>query len=115
MPLTVHLNDAPGTAVLTEFSGLNGTGQTVPAVGPVKYSSDTPGVATVDPDTGELTYVSAGSAVISGQDTGNGLTASDTLIVTNAVAQSATLTLNPGAPPAAGSPQPTNASAPAKS
>ena len=97
MPLTVHINDAPGKAILTEFAGPNGTGQVVPPVGAVSYVSSNPAVATVDPASGALAYVSAGTATITGTDAGNGLTASDTLTVTAATAQSATLTLQPGA------------------
>lgn len=94
--LTVHLNDAPGTAVFTEFDGTNGTGNIVPAIGPVIFGSDNPSVATVDANTGALTYVSAGVANISGTDAGNGLTDSSALTVSAAVAVSATLTLVPG-------------------
>lgn len=95
-PLTVHLNDAPGTAVFTEFDGANGSGNKVPAIGPVTFGSDNPSVATVDASTGSLTYVSAGVANISGTDAGNGLTDSSALTVSAAVAVSATLALVPG-------------------
>lgn len=94
--LTVHVNDTPGTAVYQEFSGLRGTGQKVPPTGAVVYKSDNPSVATVDPSTGDLAYLSAGSATISADDGGN-LPASDVLTVTAAAAASSTLTLNPGA------------------
>lgn len=95
MPLTVHLNDKPGSAKYQEFDGAGGTGNKVPATGAVAYASDTPAVATVDPVTGQLAYVSAGTATISGSDGGN-LPASDVLTVVASVAVSATLTLNPG-------------------
>jgi hypothetical protein len=95
MPLTVHLNDKPGTAKYQEFDGLAGTGNKVPPTGVVAYASDTPTVATVDPVTGALVYVSAGTAKISASDGGN-LPASDVLTVVASVAVSATLTLNPG-------------------
>jgi hypothetical protein len=93
--LTVHLNDKPGTAQYQEFDGLAGTGNKVPPIGAVVYSSDAPGVATVDPNTGALVYLSAGTATISASDGGN-LPASDVLTVVASVAVSATLTLNPG-------------------
>lgn len=84
------------TATFLEWSGAGGTGVQVPPVGAVTYSSDTPAVATVDPNTGIVTGVSAGTANISGADAGNSLTASDVLTVVAApppVAVSATLTL----------------------
>jgi hypothetical protein len=97
MPLTVHVNDVPGTALFQEWSGPSGTGIVVPPVGTVTYASDNTAVATVDPNSGQLAYVSAGTANISGTDAGNGLTASDVLTVSAATAVSATLTLTPGA------------------
>lgn len=105
---TVNINDAPGSALYQEFSGLNGSGSVVPPTGSVQYASDTPAVATVDPNTGQLAYISAGTATISASDGGN-LPASFVLIVTPAtappppppVAQSSTLTFVP--PASAGS------------
>lgn len=94
MPVTVHLNEDPGVAVFTEFSLPNGRGIVVPPVGKVTYTSDNPAVATVDPASGQLTYVAAGVANISGADDGNGLTASDSLTVSAVTAQSATLVIN---------------------
>lgn len=98
MPLTVHVNDVPGVAVYQEFSSPNGAGIVVPPTGTVAYASDTPSVATVDPVTGQLAYVSAGTATISASDGGN-LPASDVLTVSAATAVSSTLTLNPGVAP----------------
>ena len=95
MPLTVHLNDKPGTAKYQEFDGLAGTGNKVPPTGAVVYASDTPAVATVDHNTGALVYLSAGTATISASDGGN-LPASDVLTVVASVAVSSTMTLNPG-------------------
>lgn len=95
MPLTVHLNDKPGTAVYKEFAGPNGTGQVVPAKGTVSYQSSDPTVATVDPSTGALVYLKAGTTVISASD-GGSLPASDTLTVNEPIAVSSTLTLNAG-------------------
>lgn len=95
MPLTVQLNDKPGTAVFLEWSGLSGTGIVVPPVGAVTFASDNPSVATVDQN-GLLAYVSAGVATISAVDAGNSLTASDVLTISPVTAVSATLTLNAG-------------------
>jgi hypothetical protein len=96
MPLSVHLKDAPGQAVFTEFDGLNGTGNKVPSIGPVTFSSSNTATATVDTNTGALAYLAAGTATISGTDAGNSLTASDVLTVTSGTAISATLTLVAG-------------------
>jgi Bacterial Ig-like domain (group 2) len=95
MPATIQVGNT-ATATYLEWSGPNGTGSQVPPVGAVTYASDTPGVATVDPNTGICTGVSAGTANISGVDAGTGLTASDVLTVQAApppTPQSATLTL----------------------
>lgn len=100
MPLTVHVNDAPGTAVYQEFAAPNGQGQTVPPTGAVLYSSSDPTIATVDPSTGKLAYLAAGQTTISANDGGlpaPGLPASDVLTVVNPAAVSSTLTLTPGA------------------
>lgn len=97
--LTVHLNDAPGSASFQEFDGLNGSGNRVPAIGPVSFASSDPTIAAVDPNTGSLSYVAAGTATISGTDAGNSLTASDVLTVIASLAVSAVLTLTPGAVP----------------
>jgi len=95
MPLTVHVNDKPGKAVYQEFDAANGTGNKVPPTGTVAYASDNAAVATVDAATGQLAYVSAGTATISASDSGN-LPASDVLTVIASTAVSSTLTLNPG-------------------
>lgn len=84
------------SSLFQEWSGPNGTGTVVPPVGAVTFSSDNTAVATVDPNTGIATGVSAGTANIKGQDGTNGLSASDVLTVTAAgpgPAVSATLTL----------------------
>lgn len=98
MPQTVHLNDTPGSYLYQEFSGPNGTGIPVPPTGSVQYASDTPAVATIDPNSGQLTYVGAGTATISASDGGN-LPSSDLLTVSAAAAQSSTLTFVPPAAP----------------
>jgi uncharacterized protein YjdB len=95
MPATI-LVGATATATFLEWTGPNGTGSQIAPVGPVTYASDNTAVATVDPNTGIATGVSAGTANISGTDAGNNLTASDVLTVTAVpppVAVSATLTL----------------------
>lgn len=95
MPATI-LVGATATATFLEWSGAGGTGVQVAPVGAVTYASDTVAVATVDPNTGIATGVSAGTANISGVDAGNSLTASDVLTVTAApppVAVSATMIL----------------------
>lgn len=95
MPATVVIG---GTAnsLFQEWTGPNGTGTVVPNAGAIAYTSSNTAVATVDPVAGVATGVSAGTAVITGTDPVNNLTASDTLTVTPAtppVAVSATLTL----------------------
>jgi len=95
MPATISVN-ATATATYMEWSGPSGTGTQLPPVGAVTYSSDTPAVATVDPNSGICTGVSEGTANISGVDAGTGLSASDVLTVTAAPPPppvSATLTL----------------------
>lgn len=94
--LTVHINDVPGSASLQEFSGAAGTGVVVPPTGNVVFSSDNPAVATVDPNSGQLAYIAAGVANITGTDDGNNLADTAQLTVSGAVAQSAVLTLTPG-------------------
>jgi hypothetical protein len=96
MPASIALNGHGAIFAFTEFDGLNGTGNMVPPIGVIAYASDNLAVATVDAS-GNVTAVGVGSANISGTDPGNGLTASDQLTVTPAIALSATgvLTANP--------------------
>jgi len=82
-------------AVYQEWDGQNGTGNKVPPTGTVAYASDNPAVATVDPVSGQLAYVSDGDTTISASDSGN-LPASDLLTVVASTAVSSTLTLQPG-------------------
>ena len=91
MPLTINLSGNGAQAAFKEFDGPNGTGNVVPPVGLVVFSSDNTAVATVD-QTGKITPVAAGTANISAVDQGNTLTAKDILTVTD-TAVSATLTL----------------------
>lgn len=83
-----------GQAQYQEWSGPNGTGDKLPSAGAVTFSSSNTAVATVDPNSGLVTAVALGTAVITGADAANSLTASDTVTVTE-VAQSATLTVVP--------------------
>lgn len=95
MPATIQVGGS-ATATYLEWSGPSGTGVQVPPTGTVSYSSDTPGVATVDPNTGICSGVGPGTTNISGTDSGTGLSASDVLTVQAAPpppAVSATLTL----------------------
>lgn len=96
MPATIQVT---GTAQANwqEWSGPNGTGTELPPAGPVAYASSNPAVATVDPNLGVVTGVAPGTASISGTDSTNSLTASDTVTVTAEEAQSATLTLTANA------------------
>lgn len=90
MPASISVGKT-ATAVFTEWDGPNGTGNKVPPSGAVNYASDNTSVATVDAN-GVATGVAPGTCNISGTDSVNGLSASDSLTV-NAVAQSATLVL----------------------
>ena len=92
MPATIVVGGNGAKAVFTEFSGPGGTGSPVPPVGTVGFTNDNPSVATVDAN-GNCTAVGPGTTTVTGTDSGNGLTASDALTVTPAVAQSATLVL----------------------
>lgn len=106
MPATIQLNGSGFSAAppaFLEFDGPNGTGNQVAPIGPLSYASDNSAVATVDPNTGAGTAVSVGSANITVTDTGNGLSASDVITVTD-TAVSATLNLIANPAPVAGSP-----------
>jgi Big-like domain-containing protein len=97
MPATIAVGKT-ATAALHEFAGLNSTGAELPPIGPVSYSSSDPTIATVDPTSGLITAVAAGTVTISGLDAGNKLSASDTVSDTPPpppTAQSATLVITP--------------------
>ena len=89
MPATFQIGvNTSASALLTE--------QPNPPVGPITYASDNPSVASVDPNTGVITVVTAGVTNISGTDAGNGVTASDSLTVLAAAPppQTGTLTIS---------------------
>lgn len=99
MPVTLDVGKT-ATAVFKEWTGPNGTGDEVPLTNPPIFQSDNGAVATVDAN-GVVTAVSGGTATISGHDTGNGLSASDTVTVNapppppTPVSATLTLTANP--------------------
>lgn len=95
MPATI-LVGGTASSLFQEWTGPNGTGTVVPNAGAIQYTSDNPAVATVDPSSGVVTGVSAGSANITGTDPANSLSASDSVTVNTPPpppAVSATLTL----------------------
>jgi hypothetical protein len=91
MDITVHINDKPLKAALVEFDGASGTGDVVPAIGVLAYTSSDPTVATVDAATGQLAYLKPGFTTISGTDPGNSMTATGILTVSAGLAVSAQL------------------------
>ena len=92
MPAQLQVGQT-ATAVLHEFTGLNGTGSEIAPIGPVTFSSSDATIATVDASTGLVTAVGPGVATVTALDSGNGLSASDVVSDTPVVAQSATLTI----------------------
>ena len=93
MPVTIHVTSNGFSSLFQEWTGPNGTGVNVKPIGPVSYSSSDPSVATVDPATGAGMGVAVGTATIMASDAGNGLSASDTVVVIADSAISATLML----------------------
>jgi hypothetical protein len=93
--VTVHINDPAGSFAFTEFDGPGGTGNKVPAIGPVIFSSDNVAVCAVDQGSGKPTYVGAGTCTITATDQGNGISDAIAFTVTAAVAQSGVLTFIP--------------------
>ena len=100
MDISVHISDVPQVAQFTEFTGPLGTGIKVPPVGAVTFVSDHPEFVTVDTNSGQLAYIAAGVANITGTDAGNSLTASGSVTVSADVAVSAVLSFAPPAPKA---------------
>lgn len=81
MPASIQVGGAGAKAVYQEFDGPNGTGNAIRPLGTVAYSSDNPGVATVDAQ-GNITAVGPGTANITANDSGANLPASDVVTVT---------------------------------
>jgi hypothetical protein len=108
MPATIAVGGTGAIAVFTEWSLPNGGGVAVPPITAPSFSSSNPSVASVDLN-GNITAVSAGEATITGEDPGNGLSATDTVTVTASTtqppppvtAQSATLVITANPPAAA--------------
>jgi uncharacterized protein YjdB len=92
MPATLAVGST-ATAVLHEFVSQGGA--ELAPLGPVSYTSSDATIATVDPASGLVTAVAAGVATITGTDSGNSLTASDTVSDTPVVATFATLVITP--------------------
>lgn len=92
MPATIIIGGT-ATSLFQEWTGPNGTGTVVPNAGTIAYTSSDTAVATVDAATGIATGVAPGTATISGTDSVNNLTASDTLTVSHPPAVSATESL----------------------
>lgn len=99
MPVTLLVGQT-ANPTYQEWSGPNGTGDPLPPAGAVTYASSDATKVSVDPNSGVPTGVALGSAKITATDAANGLSASDTITVTE-VAQSATLTFTANAPAAA--------------
>ena len=94
-PADIHLNSTTAQVTFAEFDGPNGTGNKVPPVGPVTFTSDTPATLTVDPATGKITPVAIGQATITTKDTGNGLSDTNLVTVSAATAQSLVASITP--------------------
>jgi len=99
MPATIQVGQT-AQAVYQEWSGLNGTGSKLAPAGPPTFTSSDPTIASVDPVTGLITAMGPGTATITGTDSVNGLSASDSVSDTPLTAQSATLVITPIPPPA---------------
>ncbi len=95
MPATLQIGQT-AQAVAQEFSGLNGTGVVLPNAGPINWASSDATIATVD-TSGLVTAVAAGTAIITGTDSVNGLSGSDAVSDQPLTAQSlvVTITANP--------------------
>jgi Bacterial Ig-like domain (group 2) len=92
MPATLSVGQT-ATAVLHEFVSQGGA--ELAPIGPVSYASSDPTIATVDPTSGLVTAVAAGTATITGTDAGNSLSASDSVSDQPLTATVATLVITP--------------------
>jgi uncharacterized protein YjdB len=61
----------------------------------MSFTSDTPSTLTVDPATGKITPVAVGTATVTTQDTGNGLSDTNLVTVSAATAQSLVSSVTP--------------------
>lgn len=93
-PATIHLNSTTAAVTFQEFDGPGGTGNKVPPIGPMSFTSDTPATLTVD-STGKITPVAIGTATVTTTDTGNGLSDTNLVTVVAAVAQSLVASITP--------------------
>ncbi len=80
MPATIVVGGAGAVAVFTEFTGTNGTGSIIAPISTPAFSSSDSTIATVD-QLGNVVAVAPGTATITATDSGNNLTASDTVTV----------------------------------
>lgn len=87
MVVNVHLKDAPGSILHREFNSSDPT-KDIPAVGAVTYSSSDSSVATVDPVSGQITYLKGGKTTISGSDAGMKCVSGFDLVIDGSVADS---------------------------
>jgi hypothetical protein len=97
MPATLTVGQT-AQAVAVEFSGLAGAGSIIPNAGPIAWASSDVTIATVDAASGLVTSVAAGTATITGTDSVNGLSGSDTVSDTAVTAQSMVVTVTANAP-----------------
>ena len=81
MPTTILLGGKGAKVKFEEFVSDNGSGTPLASIGQITYASDNPKVATVDPNTGQVTAISTGKANIVGSDATFKIRASDELIV----------------------------------
>lgn len=114
MPVSIEVGQT-AVAVYQEWDGPNGTGNKLAPAGAVTFAVDNATIATVD-QTGNILGVAPGQVTISATDAAHGMVATAALAVTGVVAQSATLTITPGAlPTPAPTPTPTPTPAPTPS
>lgn len=81
------------TAVLHEF--VSASGAEIAPIGAVTYTTSDATIATVDPNSGLVRAIAAGTATITGTDAGNGLSASDSVSDQPLVATVASLVITP--------------------
>lgn len=94
-PASIHVNSTTAQVIFQEFDGPNGTGNKVPPVGPMSFTSDTPATLTVDPASGKISPVAIGTATVTTLDTGNGLSDTNLVTVSAAAAQSLVASIQP--------------------